>query len=615
MIHPRRVTVQCQRMRAAAPLGFCILLIARLDLALDIDINHPSCLIILQDHFHGVFSSNDIYDRNVTSCQWILFNPKPKGLSAFVKLSVNSQHSCQAFSIRLTLADSHRSSGNTNITIELCNEEVYKRPWISQWDNSNIAITISFSAGSWSRYQANQTNGIATTNEWPVGDSVELSFLFLDVPQPNEEACSVLCGWLESCQGASQPFWECGASLALCHCPGSGFVGRLGSRFSWEQQVGALGCDETKDGCLAASHSRSTNRALQSEPRWFRRAMSLQFPHLDSFPSLAKLGEEVGEQWSEWSVCSVTCGQGSQVRIRACSPALQGPPCVGAIRERHPCMLSHICPAHGAWEVWTQWSLCSLTCGRGVRKRRRVCNLPEPEGVPCEGPGTQTKVCNVALCPVDGHWAEWGTWTRCSVTCGSGTRQHGRDCVSPVHGGAECTGQWSETQSCTASPCPVHGVWSPWATWTHCSASCGPGIRRRSRRCLGPHQGGRPCLGVREETDTCLQPSCPEAHEVCEEEMAEGLLWGKSHAGRTTQRRCPPDATGKVSRRCVISVTGVAVWEPVLLINCTSLEMDLLQQSTLQTLLCLLNPHAAELCTLWLYPVVNGIYDVYLFTQ
>jgi len=38
-----------------------------------------------------------------------------------------------------------------------------------------------------------------------------------------------------------------------------------------------------------------------------------------------------------------------------------------------------------------------------------------------------------------------------------------------------------------------------------------------------------------------------EAHEVCEEEMAEGLLWGKSHAGRTTQRRCPPDAAGLIT--------------------------------------------------------------------
>lgn len=66
------------------------------------------------------------------------------------------------------------------------------------------------------------------------------------------------------------------------------------------------------------------------------------------------------------------------------------------------CMCLNSCPllaVHGVWEEWSPWSLCSFTCGRGHRTRTRMCTPPQHGGRACEGPETQSKLCNIALCP------------------------------------------------------------------------------------------------------------------------------------------------------------------------------------------------------------------------
>ena len=57
---------------------------------------------------------------------------------------------------------------------------------------------------------------------------------------------------------------------------------------------------------------------------------------------------------------------------------------------------------------------------------------------------------------VDGGFTDWTVWDTCSVTCGSGTQSRTRDCTNPApaHGGANCTGDISEAQTCDEVPCP-----------------------------------------------------------------------------------------------------------------------------------------------------------------
>ena len=57
---------------------------------------------------------------------------------------------------------------------------------------------------------------------------------------------------------------------------------------------------------------------------------------------------------------------------------------------------------HGHWSGWTGWSACSFSCGRGVRKRKRLCNNPTPQngGKFCLGPDSSYELCNTNPCNV-----------------------------------------------------------------------------------------------------------------------------------------------------------------------------------------------------------------------
>ncbi|ETE68083.1 Brain-specific angiogenesis inhibitor 3, partial [Ophiophagus hannah] len=63
----------------------------------------------------------------------------------------------------------------------------------------------------------------------------------------------------------------------------------------------------------------------------------------DAAKFMAQTGESGAEEWAQWSTCSVTCGQGSQVRTRTCvSP--YGTHCSGPLRESRVCNNTALCP-------------------------------------------------------------------------------------------------------------------------------------------------------------------------------------------------------------------------------------------------------------------------------
>ncbi|MEQ2219013.1 Adhesion G protein-coupled receptor B2, partial [Xenoophorus captivus] len=54
--------------------------------------------------------------------------------------------------------------------------------------------------------------------------------------------------------------------------------------------------------------------------------------------------DPAAEEWSPWSVCSLTCGQGWQVRTRSCVSSPYGTLCSGALRETRMCNNTVTCP-------------------------------------------------------------------------------------------------------------------------------------------------------------------------------------------------------------------------------------------------------------------------------
>ncbi|ELT99747.1 hypothetical protein CAPTEDRAFT_133510, partial [Capitella teleta] len=54
----------------------------------------------------------------------------------------------------------------------------------------------------------------------------------------------------------------------------------------------------------------------------------------------------------------------------------------------------------GGWSGWSEWGICSLTCGTGVQFRSRTCSNPMPEygGSECEGAADERRLCNTQSC-------------------------------------------------------------------------------------------------------------------------------------------------------------------------------------------------------------------------
>ncbi|XP_060725777.1 adhesion G protein-coupled receptor B1 isoform X1 [Tachysurus vachellii] len=293
----------------------------------------------------------------------------------------------------------------------------------------------------------------------------------------------------------------------------------------------------------------------------------------------------VGEEWSPWSVCSATCGEGWQSRTRFCVSASYSTQCSGPLREQRPCNNSAVCPAaliavHGAWDEWSPWSLCSSTCGRGYRDRTRTCKPPQFGGDECVGPEKQTKFCNIAVCPVDGVWNEWSSWSSCSVSCSNGTMQRTRECNGPSYGGSECQGEWLQRRDCFLRECPVDGQWQQWSSWSRCTKTCGGGSQQRERVCYGPLFFGEPCPGDRVEIQPCNEKRCPEPHEICGEENFSNVVWKRTPAGDTAAVRCPPNAAGTIFRRCSLDEEGIAYWEIPSYMKCISNDYRSIQTLT-----------------------------------
>uniref|UniRef100_A0A674BCS3 Thrombospondin 1 n=1 Tax=Salmo trutta TaxID=8032 RepID=A0A674BCS3_SALTR len=170
--------------------------------------------------------------------------------------------------------------------------------------------------------------------------------------------------------------------------------------------------------------------------------------------------------------------------------------------------------AEDGWSPWSEWTHCSVSCGRGIQQRGRSCDRINSN---CEGTSVQTRDCYPQECDKrfkqDGGWSHWSPWSSCSVTCGEGVITRIRLCNSPTPqmGGRDCQGQGRETEVCQKSPCPIDGVWGPWSLWDTCSVTCGGGFQTRQRLCNNPtpKYGGKECQGDGKTSQLCGKEDCP----------------------------------------------------------------------------------------------------------
>ncbi|XP_036394737.1 adhesion G protein-coupled receptor B1 isoform X2 [Megalops cyprinoides] len=579
-----------------------------------------SCVTLVQGRFFGFFSSSSVFPS--TPCSWTLQNPDPRRYTVFMKVTKPAE-SCLPRQLKTFQYDSFLETTRTYLGMESFDEVV------KLCDASTRVAFLQSSKQFLQMRKVSPRDGLEAND----GDGeFKAEYLVVGNRNPSMPACQMLCQWLEDCLSSSTPVRPCGIMQTPCQCweppqrkPDGCFRGGvylencipslkdngrdaeiIGGWSGWGRwtecssdcgggiQTRSRTCHSAPEESYLCEGVLEEGRPCNPQPcigkgRHLTRSQSLRSVDTrkrddGDKPRYGHLAPQTdsssAEEWSPWSVCSVTCGEGWQSRTRFCISSSYSTQCSGPLREQRPCNNSAVCPVHGAWDEWSPWSLCSSTCGRGYRERTRTCKPPQFGGDPCDGPPRQTKFCNIAVCPVDGIWNEWSSWSSCSASCSNGTMQRTRECNGPSYGGSECRGEWLETRNCFLGECPVDGKWQAWSMWGSCTKTCGGGSQQRQRVCYGPFFGGEQCPGDREEVRRCNEKRCPEPHEICDEENFASVVWKQTPAGETAAVRCPPNAFGLILRRCTLDYDGIAYWENPTYMKCISNDYRSIQTLT-----------------------------------
>ncbi|XP_074627677.1 uncharacterized protein LOC141885719 isoform X3 [Acropora palmata] len=94
----------------------------------------------------------------------------------------------------------------------------------------------------------------------------------------------------------------------------------------------------------------------------------------------------------------------------------------------------------------TAFTQCDKSCGGGIRLRMIKVNNRQV---------LQRRSCNMQSCPIHGGYSSYSNWSECSVTCGKGVRYRHRSCTNPrpQFGGRDCSrfGPPVDTMPCVKS--------------------------------------------------------------------------------------------------------------------------------------------------------------------
>eukprot|EP00928_Gymnodinium_smaydae_P010951 TRINITY_DN14117_c0_g5_i1.p1 TRINITY_DN14117_c0_g5~~TRINITY_DN14117_c0_g5_i1.p1 ORF type:complete len:1558 (+),score=314.31 TRINITY_DN14117_c0_g5_i1:79-4752(+) len=240
-------------------------------------------------------------------------------------------------------------------------------------------------------------------------------------------------------------------------------------------------------------------------------------------------------EWSQWSRCSSSCGQGAISRNRSVArPADEGGKgCEGVMEEINDCEGKECAVVDCRWGEWYDWSACSASCGSGSKRRSRVVmQSPRNGGKLCD-PNDKSEVAECVLencgsgCK-NAEWEAWTAWSVCSATCGEGYQVRGRRIAKEAnHCGRPVDGLTKEYRHCEGEPCiaPLDCTLSDWGEWSVCSCTC-EGIRDRSRVVTRFAAGsGKACenLGLR-QVEGCNPGPGEDAAPECSAKLTDCLL-------------------------------------------------------------------------------------------
>lgn len=181
------------------------------------------------------------------------------------------------------------------------------------------------------------------------------------------------------------------------------------------------------------------------------------------------------------------------------------------------------------WQI-TDWSVCTVTCGGGTQNRNKVCvevllddskaQAPESACANLHSVAT-TQACNQDLCP-SYLWVA-STWADCNKPCGAGVQTRATTCESSMGGVVNETLCQAATkpavvQACNTNACTVGQLLWVAGGWGTCSKSCGTGSQSRQLTCQNPS-------GVSLDLSACASAQLPTATQPCNTQACVEPEW------------------------------------------------------------------------------------------
>ncbi|GAB1597436.1 A disintegrin and metalloproteinase with thrombospondin motifs 16 [Argonauta hians] len=249
---------------------------------------------------------------------------------------------------------------------------------------------------------------------------------------------------------------------------------------------------------------------------WTKETVNASLCHTLMKPATRKFKcprKECPPRWvaGAWTLCSKNCGTGKQRRKLYCKQKtalgfdkhIQKATCHNLkkpIRSRN----CNTQPCKAKWRA-SKWTACSVTCGKGLKRRRVDCRqkvnrqwevIPDSLCAHSKKPQSIRTCRTRKKCPKTRNY-QWvaSAWTECSKSCGYGGLQrkhlrcakYDRNTNSLKPRPIKNCEQIPKPNIILIRKCTHLTECIKWSTssWTHCSHSCGIyGVQSRTVRCI-----------------------------------------------------------------------------------------------------------------------------------